>query len=88
MEEANNPFVQGSPSQEIPAVQESTGEQQSETPSEDGGAATELPEVEVPPMLSPLQMLDGMLKELEGAAHMSKIEIQAIIVKYRTLRGE
>lgn len=84
MEEVNNPFVQGSPSQEIPAVQESTGEQQSETPSADGGAATE----EVAPPLSPLQLLDGMLEELEGAAHMSKIEIQAIIVKYRTLRGE
>ena len=88
MEEANNPFVQGSPSQEIPAVQESIGEQQSETLSADGGAATELPAVEVPPMISPLELLDSMLEELEGAAHMSKIEIQAIIVKYRTLRGE
>lgn len=85
MEEVkNDPFAQGS--QPLPETQDltaQTGEPQSQMLA-DGS----LPEVEVPPMISPLELLDGLLLELEGAAHLSKSEILAIIDKYRVLRGE
>lgn len=85
MEEVkNDPFAQGS--QSLPETQDltaQTGEPQSQMLA-DGS----LPEVEVPPMISPLELLDGLLLELEGAAHLSKSEILAIIDKYRVLRGE
>lgn len=91
----NNPFAQGSQLQENVVAGAPTDEPQLETFAGGSAGADPLPPAEdaqfvehVDGPLSPLEMLDGLLSELEGGAHMSKIEILAIVMKYRTLRGE
>lgn len=98
--EQTNPFAQGSQPQENMVAGAPTGEPQLEMPA-GGSAGAEQPPVdnahveegaeqfaEVAPPKSPLELLDGLLEELEGIAHLSKSEIVAIVDKYRVLRGE